>query len=550
MKPGFVAAAVVAIALLTFFQFPGHTWLQQDSQIYAPILEHLRDPGVLRNDILVERPHVSFTLYDEIALILRGITGLGFREVLALEQIATRAAGIWGLYLMATAASLPAGPALAAAAIVSLGAMTPGPQVLTFEYEPIPRGFATMLLICAVGLVSHRRYVAAGVAATAGFLIHPPTVCAFWGLYFVMALLPVSKDSARRRWRGMLPLGAGAILLVLAAHHQAGAGESQVFFSTLTPLQVTMQRMRAAYVRVSEWGPALAVHYLIACALLAGAYLRVRRRMSRELRFFVVGLPLTGLASVPLSYLLLERLEWALIPQFQPLRALLFVLLMMQFATAVAALTAAAERHCLEAFGWFAAAFALPLLMRLDVVPRLRPALTLVLLAAIGILAMPLLRRRSPAAACAAVALAGFWAVPVVGGVVNYPRLRTPELGELSRWARASTAKDAVFLFADTPRSLDPGVFRAEALRAVYVDWKGGGQVNYLKELGEQWWFRWQQTLGRGFRRADMGRFGALGIEYAVLQPVDRLADRTPLFENTKYLVYRVEPASGPRAPQ
>src|ERR1019366_8508439 len=29
----------------------GHTWLQQDSQIYVPILEHLRDPAVLRNDI-------------------------------------------------------------------------------------------------------------------------------------------------------------------------------------------------------------------------------------------------------------------------------------------------------------------------------------------------------------------------------------------------------------------------------------------------------------------------------------------------------------------
>ena len=37
MKPLATAAASVALALLTFFQFPGHTWLQQDSQIYVPI---------------------------------------------------------------------------------------------------------------------------------------------------------------------------------------------------------------------------------------------------------------------------------------------------------------------------------------------------------------------------------------------------------------------------------------------------------------------------------------------------------------------------------
>ena len=65
MKPLATAAVCVALALLTFFQFPGHTWLQQDSQIYVPILEHLRDPAVLRNDILVQHPHVAFTLYDE-----------------------------------------------------------------------------------------------------------------------------------------------------------------------------------------------------------------------------------------------------------------------------------------------------------------------------------------------------------------------------------------------------------------------------------------------------------------------------------------------------
>src|SRR5437868_9735814 len=103
MKRVATASLCLGFALLTFFQFPGHTWLQQDTQIYAPILEHLRDPAVLRNDLLVAQPHLSFTLYDEAARFLRAATHCDFQTVLALQQILTRALGIWGLYLMALA---------------------------------------------------------------------------------------------------------------------------------------------------------------------------------------------------------------------------------------------------------------------------------------------------------------------------------------------------------------------------------------------------------------------------------------------------------------
>src|SRR5947208_2119290 len=96
------AAACLAIALLTYFQFPGHTWLQQDTQIYEPILEHQRDPSVLRNDpIATQQSHVAFTLYDETARFLLAVTASTFRTVLALEQIAARALGVWGIYLLA-----------------------------------------------------------------------------------------------------------------------------------------------------------------------------------------------------------------------------------------------------------------------------------------------------------------------------------------------------------------------------------------------------------------------------------------------------------------
>src|SRR5437868_11038074 len=91
------ALAVLTLTALSFFVFPGHTILQSDTQIYIPILEHLADPSVLSKDIMASRPHVTFTIYDETALVLRGVTGLSFEHVLMAQQFVYRAIGILGL---------------------------------------------------------------------------------------------------------------------------------------------------------------------------------------------------------------------------------------------------------------------------------------------------------------------------------------------------------------------------------------------------------------------------------------------------------------------
>ena len=161
-------------------------------------------------------------------------------------------------------------------------------------------------------------------------------------------------------------------------------------------------------------------------------------------------------------------------------------------------------------------------------------AALVVAFAALTVLAAHLDWRLAPA-----VAVAAFFAIPMVGGVVNYPRLHPRELAQLSEWARSSTLSDSVFLFPDAGHRLDPGIFRSEALRAVYVDWKGGGQVNYLRDFGEQWWFRWQQTMANGFRPEDFPKYSGLGISYVVLQAPNQMP-RLPAFENAKYVVYAV----------
>jgi hypothetical protein len=532
------AAFCLALAVATFYQFPGHTWLAQDTQIYVPILEHLRDPAVLRNDMLAQQPHVAYTLYDETARLLRGATGLGFREALEFQQVALRALGIWGLYLMATALGLPAAAAMLVASIGALGASIAGPQVLTFEYEPTPRAFAVLLLMCAVGLAAHRRLLGAGIAAGCAFLYHPPTALPFWVLFAALVWGPSGSVARRGRWRSTTPLAAAALILLIASRLQAGEG--QVLWGRLPAIEEQLQRFRAPYVWISTWPAALILHHLLVFAIGVAAYTRIRHKIPFELRVFLLGLPLVGVLSMPLSWLLLEHGKWALLPQVQPLRNLLFGALAMQFLTAAAGALAALGRRPLESAGWFALAYLLPLQPTLTDPFAWRRTAVAAGLALVAAGALRISERRNWRMA-PALGVAAMFAIPGIGGVANYPRLATPELTQLSQWARASTPQDAVFLFPDAARSLDPGVFRSEALRAVYVDWKAGGQVNYLRGFGDQWWFRWRQTMAGGraveARPADFAKYDALGIRYIVLKPQHRLA-RPAAFENASYVVY------------
>ena len=96
------------LTLIGFFFYPGHTILQSDTQIYIPILEHIEDPSLLRNDIMAVRPHVSFTLYDESALLLRRLTGLSFEQVLRVSSLFIVPSGCWeSIFLRCVADWLP-----------------------------------------------------------------------------------------------------------------------------------------------------------------------------------------------------------------------------------------------------------------------------------------------------------------------------------------------------------------------------------------------------------------------------------------------------------
>ena len=537
MRRIWIGAAILGMTLLNFFQFPGHTWLQQDSQIYAPILEHMLDPAALQNDMVARHPHVAFTLYDEVAVAMHRVTGLDFQYVLQAEQFVTRALGIWGAYLIATALGLSDLLALFAASVFALDAYIVGPAVLVFEYEPTPRAFAVPLLFLAMGFTARERFLGAAVAASVAFLMHPPTAVPFWIVFLALALWPPE----RRKLAALWVIVAAVVVLFIASRSQAASGQAQTLFSRVGPHQEQLQRLRASYNWVSTWWRQYLVHYVILYAATAIASWRLWSITPRALRFYFLGLLTIGMVSVPVSYLLLERLRWALIPEFQPTRALLFVTAFAMLLGAAAACHAVAKKRYIEAVAWLALAFLLPTntVIEWPSWNRVGVVVTLALLAVAAIRAMQSSARWGRLAALAAI-LVPLFLIPSWGKVKNYPALHTPELEQLSAWARTSTSRDAVFLFADAGRDLAPGIFRAEAVRAIYVDWKSGGQVNFFKDLGEEWWSRWQQTLAQPFDPRDVTRYRRLGIDYIVVNPKNRLPDAAPAFENARYVVYKL----------
>jgi len=563
-----VALCVIALTLLSYRFFPGHTWLQADTQIYLPILERLWDPGVLANDPVAQRPHVAFTIYDEVALLARRLSGLDFRTILVTEQLVFRALGILGVYWLAAALGLSRRSALLVGAAYSLGASVVGPSVLTLEYEPVPRGFAAPLILLALGLVGQGRDLAAGCAATLAFLYHPPTAAAFWAVYFVIALWPSRPAVMSRRVAGLIPLAAGVVILFVLSRAQPGMHEPQMLFDRLDETLEKLQRLRAPYNWVGTWESSYFRQYVLLWLVSLGALWRLRRAGvlptlgSRDnngwqrwplldLEFFLVGLPLAGMLAIPASYFLLDRLKLALISQLQPTRNLLYVMALAGILAAVAAAKAGERGEWWESLLWLVVVYAIPAHTRLlqlvttglwSPLSRWRMA-TVALLAACTAAAMQarLHRRRWTWALWVLALLAPYFTIPTLGKLQNYPYLHSEELDQLAAWARAQSAPKAVFLFPDAGRELFPGIFRAKALRPVYVDWKGGGQVNFLKGFAYEWWQRWQHTMEGGFRVQKLPRYKAAGVDYLVLRPPRKLPAYSPVFQNARFLVYRLK---------
>src|SRR3954453_4500807 len=168
-----VAFTLAAITLLEFHFFPGHSFLRSNSQIFVAMIERLAAPAFLSRDFVATPPHLVFTGYDEITLLLHRITNQDFQTVLAWQQLACRASAVLGIFLLACSAGLRDLPALLIAAVVNAGAALPGASVSITEPEPVPHAMAFCLCLLAVGLLATEKPLLSGFAGGIALVYQP-----------------------------------------------------------------------------------------------------------------------------------------------------------------------------------------------------------------------------------------------------------------------------------------------------------------------------------------------------------------------------------------
>jgi hypothetical protein len=537
-----VVLALVFFTWLGFRWFPGHTYLQSDTQIYLPMLERLDEPGFLARDFVVTRPHISFTVYDEVTIALHKALHLDFEPALVSQQLVFRFAAMVGVYLLAVALGSPPMYAVLVSAFLNLGASLLGPAVLIVEYDPVPRGFAFGLLLLALGLLAHRQALLSGLAAGLAFLYQPPTAAPFWGL--VLLGLAFDRD-ARRRWKPLLlTFCIACLLLANLAQLQPEVVESQNLFGRLSERMIQLQHFRTRYCWVSLWAPQDIWSYLgiWICGLWAAS--RIAPFIRRETRWFIVGLPLIGVLSVPLSYLLLEVWHFAIIPQFQPARALLYTVALSSILCSVAGIRAAIRKRLAESIGWFLVVIAIPLNVRVFDLFRLNDRLSFQVfgiwfgLAALTALIIRFTTREWLWPLAFAAPVLAVFALPGPAHVQTFPKLDKGPATQLAQWAKKNTWGSSMFLFPDAGHEPYPGIFRALSERALYVDWKSGGQLNYFESLADEWYSRFEQTMDGKFTASRLQDMLSLPIDYYVLEPKHRVAGIEPVFENRQFVVY------------
>jgi hypothetical protein len=402
-----------------------------------------------------------------------------------------------------------------------------------------------------MGLLETARPRAAAVAALLATVYHPTTTAPFWAC---LAFYWLMRRDQRKTLAPLVGAAVAAAAVLGAARLlQAGPVEGQAWFGRITPEVEAVQRLRGPYNWIGMWPREWLRQYPLLMLFVYAAWRRLRGDMTPAVKWFSLALPATGLALGVFQFLLLDLGKWVLLPQFQPARSVLFITVFAQLLGAAAAWKAAVRWRALESAAWLMVVFALPAnSVVLELFTRAfspGPGLRrLALVAALSLLATSAaalwgrLGRPLAVALLAAAIAVPFVLIPTWGAMRNAPALHSDELEQLTGWAKGSTPAGAVFLFADAKRGLEPGIFRAEALRAVYVDWKGGGQANLLPRFAEEWKRRWGAVGGCNVPLKSLEAYRSLGIDYLVTGPANRPAGVEPVYRNPRYEVMALKP--------
>lgn len=523
--------AFLAAAWLEFTVFPGHSYLEGETQLYVPLLERMDAPGLLSRDLVATNGTLSLTAYDEATLLLHEAGRQPLRRALLLQLFAFRLAALIGVFLLARATGLNELFAIVTAAIVNLGATLTGPAAALTNREPVPGAFSFSLIVLAMGLLAQDLPLLAGLSAGVAFLYDPILALPFW---IVLLVAFFSDRGMRILVRPMLPvLVVFVLLLANLAQLQPGTAAEPILTRVPAAL-AAFQQTHAPRLYISAW-PKGEIYELLALLVLGlWAAARCWSLLHRCFRWLVLGTAACGLLSLPLSFFLLDEAHFNWIARLQPSRTLLFGALAASLLFALAGMRAMLHRSIREALAWFFLLFLLPAttgmfhfqLTRFTIAIGLAGLLTGLLAIRWAVVAVPVI------AAFVLAQAPGLLPKPVPFGA---------SMAKMGSWADATTWGSSVFLFPEAGQAKYPGAFRADSRHALWTDWKSAQGVLFSEKAAMLWQQRWSDTMEGGFSTAKLERLLPLPIDYYVLTKQTELAGPKPAFTNRDFVVYEAE---------
>ena len=487
---------LLALLVVTWFEFqiyPGHTYLQGETQLLVPMLERLDAPGFLSRDLVASNPTFAYTIYDEITQLLHAEGRLSFEQALLRQQIFFRFAAIVGIFLCARALKVaPLLSVILSGAVNCITQLT-APFAFVTNPEPTPASFALSLVFLAAGLMVNRNALLGGLAAGMALLYEPMTALAFW-LVLIVAWL---ADKPLRRflrpaWFSLLIFG---LILGNLVQLQAGLGGGQELTAEMSAAMVHLTQIRTPWTWVSIWATVGIWNYLFVLVCGIWALARIWTRAERLTRWMIAGLLLSGIASVGVAaFLLATRMQIAV--EMPASRNLAFTVAMSMLLCGAAACQAALERKWNQTLPWAA----------------------LLVAAVLNAQVLDLFHGRIAAA--------------------SRPRSVPSDVQALAAWAEQNTWGSSMFQFLDAGEGNQPGMFRALSRRALWADWQSGLISDYSDKAGQEWWSRWQSSISGSNSSERLKRMLAQPIDYYVLPQGSGLAGAKPVFQNSGFVVF------------
>ena len=485
---------LLGLLIVTWFEFqiyPGHTYLQGETQLLVPMLERLDTPGFLSRDLVAANPTFAYTVYDEITEALHVSTHLSFKQVLVGQQALFRFAAVLGMFLIARALRVSPWSAVLLSASVNAITHLSAPDSYVSSPEATPVSFAFSLVILAGGLMVNRNPLLSGLAGGLALIYNPMTGAAFW---LVVLFASIADDSLRSFLRPVWP-SLLIFLLILGnlVQWQAGLGAGQELGSHMSDTLVRLTQFRTPWVWVSHWFARGILTYVFLMTIGLCALTTMWTELSRITKWITLGLVLSGLVWSGLAALLCaSRLQVAV--QMSPATNLSFTV-----AVSVILCGAASWHQAFKKRWLFSIA-----------------AMTFLVGAVLNAEVLSLLHAKTDLA---------------------HDLENSDAVEQVAVWADQNTWGSSLFQFPDAGEHITPGTFRALSRRALWADWQSGRIADYSEQAGLSWWARWQ-NLQHPYSPIRLKTMLPLPIDYYVLKTVHRLAGVKAVYANSEYVVY------------